>query len=91
LLDAAAARCHAVSGRNLLQAIGLSLQTLCRHLSPVPDGRITGALGEFPIPTGEFAKLARILHGALLVVISILRSSWSEGRIAPKTAVDLLR
>jgi hypothetical protein len=32
----------------------------------VPNGRITGPLGEIPTPTGKLAQLTRTFHGALL-------------------------
>jgi hypothetical protein len=60
--------------RHLFYAIGLALQIIRGPQSRLPDGRITGPLGEFPIPTGKRAQFTRILHGALLVVSPILRS-----------------
>jgi hypothetical protein len=53
-------------------------------LPRVPNGRIPGPLGEFPILTGKLAQLTRIFHGALP---SGAESTLASGPIRSKCVV----
>jgi hypothetical protein len=58
LLDDPIARSHLAWGRHLFQAVGLALQVLRCPQSRLPNGGITGTLGEFPTPIGKLAQLS---------------------------------